>query len=312
MIALVTGASGFIGSAVVGALVAKGHPVVAVARRLPKMPCPGVSWVQADLRTYTGWAALLDRVTTVYHLAWSSLPATSNQDPVGDAQDNIVGTLRLLEAMRRRPDIRFVFISSGGTVYGRLQTTRAAETHTTHPTCAYGVSKLAAENYLELYASLWGLDAIALRISNAYGPGQNTQRNFGVVATFVSRALTGNPIAIYGDGSVVRDYLYISDLVEALLAAGQMRGGGPVVNVGSGVGHSLNDVLRLVGAALGRPVTAEYLPARDFDVPFSVLNISRAREILSWVPKVSLSDGIAATLAGLRQGGWAQIRSDAA
>ncbi len=299
MIALVTGASGFIGSALVAALTAEGHRVVAVARRPPPTACEGVSWVQADLRTYTGWTALLDRVTTVYHLAWSSLPATSNQDPIADAQDNIVGTLRLLEAAKTRPGIRFVFISSGGTVYGRLQTACAAETHPTHPTCAYGVSKMAVEKYLELYAALWGLDAITLRVSNVYGPGQDTQRNFGAVTTFARRALAGKPITIYGNGSVIRDYLYISDLVEALLAAGQMRGGGPVLNVGSGVGHSLNDVLRLVGAALGRPIAVEYLPARNFNVPISVLDISRARDTLSWKPKVPLADGTAATLAGL-------------
>jgi UDP-glucose 4-epimerase len=298
---LVTGASGFIGAAVVAALTGRGHHVVAVARRAPAVADQGISWVEADLRTHSAWTALLDGITTIYHFAWSSLPADSNQDPVADAYDNIVGTLRLLEAARARSGIRFVFSSSGGTVYGRLQADRAAETHPTRPICAYGVSKLTVENYLMLYSSMWGLDAVTLRISNAYGPGQDTGRNFGAVTTFTRCALTGEPITIYGDGSVVRDYLYISDLVDAVVRAGQMHGGAAVLNIGSGVGHSLNEVVQTISRALGRPVRIRYLPARSFDVPLSVLDINCAQQALSWSPMVDIEQGVAATLSALRQ-----------
>jgi UDP-glucose 4-epimerase len=298
---LVTGASGFIGSAVVVALADRGDHVVAVSRRPPPVAGPGISWVEADLRTYAAWPALLDGVTTIYHFAWSSLPASSNQDPVADAYDNIVGTLRLLEAVKAREGIRFVFPSSGGTVYGRLRADRAAETHPTRPTCAYGVSKLAVENYLMLFASMWGLDAVTLRISNPYGPGQDTGRNFGAVTTFARCALTGEPITIYGDGSVVRDYLYISDLVDAVLRAGQMRGGATVLNIGSGVGRSLNEVVSTISTVLGHPIEIRHLPARSFDVPVSVLDIACARMALTWSPKVVFEQGVIATLSGLRQ-----------
>jgi UDP-glucose 4-epimerase len=301
MSALVTGASGFIGSAVVAALTRHGEHVVAVARRPPPVAAPGTSWIKADLRTHTEWSALLEGITTIYHFAWSTLPATSNEDPVADASDNIVATLRLLEAVKTKPRIRFVFASSGGTVYGQLQAGRAAETHPTQPTCAYGVSKLAVENYLRLFTSMWGLDAVTLRISNPYGPGQDTGRNFGAVTTFAQRALNGEPITIYGDGSVVRDYLYISDLVNAVVRAGQMRGGVPVMNIGSGVGRSLNDVVDTVAAALGRPVATRYLPPRNFDVPMSVLDIETARVALSWSPKVDFPHGVMSTLSGLRR-----------
>ena len=299
--ALVTGASGFIGSAVVAALVRRGEQVVAVARRSPPSAAPGTSWVETDLRTHTEWSPLLEGVTTIYHFAWSSLPATSNEDPVADAYDNIVGTLRLLEAVKARSGIRLVFASSGGTVYGKLQASRAAEAHPTQPTCAYGVSKLAVENYLRLFASMWGLDAVTLRISNPYGPGQDTARNFGAVTTFARRALNREPITIYGDGSVIRDYLYISDLVAAVVKAGEMRGGVDVMNIGSGVGRSLNEVVDTIAAALGRPVATRYLPPRNFDVPVSVLDIERAQFALSWSPRVDFFHGVMATLSGLRQ-----------
>jgi UDP-glucose 4-epimerase len=244
-----------------------------------------------------GFPALLDGVTTIYHLAWSSLPATSNDDPIADASENIVGTLRLLQAAQGRPGIRFVFASSGGTIYGKLETAVASESHPTRPICAYGVSKLAIENYLSLYSSVWGLDAVSLRVSNAYGPGQDTTRNFGAVATFSTRAAAGEPIIIYGDGSTVRDYVYISDLVNAFIRAGEIRGGPPILNIGSGVGRSLNEVVQTIIAALGRPVAVHHMPKRSFDIPVSVLEIGIAKRVLSWCPKVDFNNGVCATLA---------------
>jgi UDP-glucose 4-epimerase len=175
---LVMGSSGFIGSAVVAALADRGDSVVAVSRRPPPVAGPAISREKAALPTHAAWSALLDRISTIYHFAWSSLPATSNQDPVADANDNIVGTLRLLEVVGARRGIRFVFPSSGGMVYGKLQADRATETHPTRPTCAYGVSEARRRELpddLMLFASMWGLDSITLRISIPYGPGQDTR-----------------------------------------------------------------------------------------------------------------------------------------
>ena len=298
---MITGATGFIGSALVEALSHRGECVIAVARRPPQSASPGTRWVEADIRHFNGWPELLDGVRTVYHLAWSSLPASSNNDPVGDASDNVIGSLQLLEAVKAKPDIRFVFASSGGTVYGPLQTGRATEMHPTRPNCAYGVSKLAVENYINLYASLWGLNGVSLRMSNPFGPTQDTQRNFGAVTTFIRRALAGEAIPIYGNGAVIRDFLYISDVVDALIAARQIQGGAPVLNIGSGIGHSLIEVVETIAAVLGRRVPIRYLPARQFDVPVSVLDISLAYATMSWAPKVKFYDGVAATAADLQR-----------
>jgi UDP-glucose 4-epimerase len=243
-----------------------------------------------------GWSDLLKTVTTVYHFAWSSLPKTSNEDPIGDAKDNILGTLGLLEAARKNGHVRIVFASSGGTVYGVLQSIPANELHSTRPRCAYGVTKLAVEKYLALYHDLWGLDCIALRISNPYGPRQVVGRNFGAVSTFAACVVRGDPITIFGDGSVIRDYLYIDDLVEALIAAGDYHGGPVALNVGSGIGKSLNDIVDILQKKSNRTLAVRYVVARDLDVPISVLDVSLAESLLKWKPCTPFEKGVAATL----------------
>ena len=158
----------------------------------------------------------LANVEIVYHLISSTVPKSSNDDPVADLESNVVGTLRLLELCRRRQVRKVVFVSSGGTVYGVPRATPIAEDHPTEPICAYGIHKLAIEKYLHLNWVLHGLDYHVLRVANAYGEGQRTDTAQGAVAAFLERALHGKPVQIWGDGSVVRDYVYVGDIVEAL------------------------------------------------------------------------------------------------
>jgi len=151
------------------------------------------------------------------------------------------------------------------------------------------------EKYLGLYQELWGLDCVALRISNAYGPGQQVGRNFGAISTFVTCALKCEPIRIFGDGSVIRDYIYIDDLVDALIAAGNRNGGPSVINISSGTGKSLNNILAFVARLFARDVDVIYGAKRNFDVPISVLDISLAKRILKWEPRTSIEIGIQLT-----------------
>jgi UDP-glucose 4-epimerase len=235
-------------------------------------------------------------------LAWSSLPQTSNEDPVQDASDNIVGTLGLLEAAKRKGNVRIVFSSSGGTVYGALKSVPANEQHETRPLCAYGVSKLTVEKYLALYHDLWALDSIVLRISNAYGPTQKVGRNFGAIATFATCFAMGEPITIFGDGSVVRDYVYIDDVVDAIISAGDQQSGFAIINIGSGTGKSLRDIIRTLSGICVKSVPVKYVAGRAADVPISVLDVRLAETTLGWKPHTPFEVGVESTVRALYGG----------
>jgi UDP-glucose 4-epimerase len=301
MKSLVTGASGFLGRNLVAALVRSGEAVVALGRaRHAFSPPAGVIWVDADVNAFDDWRAALEEVSTIYHLAWSSLPHSANAAPSQDASTNIVGTLRLLEALRSRPGTRFVFPSSGGTVYGPLDVVPVPEEHPTKPLTAYGISKLAVENYLNFFGDTHGLVPVSLRISNLFGPGQAFGRGFGAIATLSAFALRGEPIVIYGDGKTVRDYIFVTDLVDAILKAGQSGATSRVLNIGTGEGRSLNDIIDVVARHVDRPLQVNYIDRRAFDVPVSILKIDRARAELGWSPIVAFEDGIAQTILDIR------------
>jgi UDP-glucose 4-epimerase len=305
MTVLVIGGSGFLGRALVERLVATQMEVVATSRT----PChrfalPGLRWRDFDLSRYADDPGFLAGISTVYHLGWSNIPSTADLAPVADLMENVAGSIRLLESIRHHADnVRLVFASSGGTVYGRIGPDPAHEDRPLAPTGAYGLSKATVERYIDFYVQNRGLDAITLRLGNPFGPGQKSARPFGAVTTFCAAALAGRPIVIFGDGSIVRDYLYIDDVVDALLAAAVVLPGHRHFNIGSGVGLSLNEIVDTLSAAMGRRPTVEHRQPRDFDLPISVLDISRARAELGWQPAVPFRDGLARTLDGLRRQG---------
>ncbi|MCI0465588.1 MAG: NAD-dependent epimerase/dehydratase family protein [Beijerinckiaceae bacterium] len=299
--ALVTGASGFLGRALVPALLAMGETVTATSRRpCPFAPHPRLIWRQADLSSSEApLAEITTGVDTVYHLSWSTIPADSNAAPSEDARINIAGSLRLIEMVSRGANPRFVFASSGGTLYGRLRNTPAPEEHPLNPLSAYGVSKLSVEAYLDLFAAFGTLRPVSLRMGNVYGPGQDTARLFGAVAHFCRSALAGAPIRIFGDGAAMRDYVYIGDAADALVRAGHVYATSAALNIGTGKGHSLNDIVSILQAKLGKPLPVEHEPARPFDVPVSVLDPAKALRELGWSAKVPFDEGVARTLASM-------------
>lgn len=293
MTTLVLGGGGVIGRRLCQKIAESSVGLVATTRRLENAPLHrGVRWRALDLATFVGWDELLDGVSTVYHLAWSTIPSSASLDPARDILENVVGSVRLLEAARRNPGIRIVFASSGGAVYGAPEQLPVAETHPTHPLSAYGISKLMVEHYLEKFRQLYGVDGIALRIGNCYGPAQTELRGIGAVTLFARAALRGEPVKLFGTGDRVRDYLHVDDVVRALLAAGQVHNVPGPVNIGSGIGHSLRDLIAKVEAAVGRRIAIEGIAARPFDVPASVLDVRRARERLGWAPVIDLDLGI--------------------
>jgi UDP-glucose 4-epimerase len=299
MRSLVLGGGGFIGSNLCRSLVAAGDRVRVFENRpfdaSRGLPADGIEWCEGDFTNREQVTAALRGCEVVYHLVSTTLPKTSNEDPAYDLQSNAVGTLGLLEAAVKSGVRKVVFVSSGGTVYGVPQKIPIAETHTTEPICSYGIGKLTIEKYLHLYHVLHGLDYCILRLSNPFGEWQATTGGQGAIAAFLHKALKKQTIEIWGDGSVIRDYLYIPDAVSALAKARSYSGEVRVFNIGSGAGRSLNEVIASIESVVGYPVGRKYFATRAFDVPANVLDVKRADELLAWRPQFSFEEGLRRT-----------------
>jgi UDP-glucose 4-epimerase len=289
---LVTGGGGFIGGHLIGGLLTTGAEVgnldfIPGRHSHPRL----IHWPGSFLDPSLLREALVG-VDTVYHLAATNFPRESNLDPRRDAEENLIGTLSLLDMAVAAGVRRIVFCSSGGTVYGPTDTVPIAEDHPTSPISAYGIVKLSIEKYLRLYSIQAGIGTLSLRLANPYGPYQNIRKAQGAITTFCHRALLDEPIDIWGDGTVERDFVYIDDVTRAMLLAGASTLSGTEINIGSGQGTSLNTLLTEIESVLGRPVRRRYLDGRAFDVPRNHLAITRAASQLGWMPGVTLRDGI--------------------
>jgi UDP-glucose 4-epimerase len=294
---LVLGGNGFIGTHLVDGLLEKSYSVRIYDRspnRFRAAP-QNAEYVEGELGNHGLIRAAVEGVEVVFHFVSTTLPKTSNDDPIYDVRSNLIDTLQLLEACVESGVRKVVFASSGGTVYGLPQTVPITEAHPTNPITSYGIVKLAIEKYLGLFRYLHGLDYAVLRISNPYGPFQDPGGQQGAVPVFLHRLHTGQPVTIWGDGSVVRDYLYVSDLVEALKLAAEVETRQRVFNVGSGRGTSLNELLAIMAEVTGERPAVEYVPGRVLDVPANVLDIARVRGELGWSPRTELAEGVART-----------------
>lgn len=289
---LVLGGNGFIGSHLVDALVADGAHVRILDRAgsLQGKPLARVDYRFGKFEDTTFLAESLADVDLVVHLISTTVPGTANLDPVADIEGNVIGSVKLLQQMRDIGVARLLFLSSGGTVYGDVRSLPIPEEHERNPRSSYGISKVAVENYVAMFGSLYGLRSLVVRASNPYGPRQTHIGVQGVIPTFFRRIMDGEQIRIWGDGSAVRDYLYISDLVSFMASAIREDLAG-VFNVGSGRGRSVNEVLQVVSEVSGSSPRVEYVAERRFDVRNVVLDISKAKKALDWAPAVSLRSG---------------------
>jgi UDP-glucose 4-epimerase len=297
---LVLGGAGFIGSHLAEALAQAGHAVKVFDRphvdRLPLLPRhKGFEIFTGDFLNSQSLGPALRGTEVVFHLVSTTLPKTANDNPMYDVETNVLGSLRLLALCRQHAVRKVVFISTGGTVYGVPRSLPIDETHPTQPITSYGIQKLAIEKYLHLNWALHGLDYCVLRVANAYGERQRTDTAQGAVSVFLERVLRGEAIQLWGDGSVVRDYVYVGDIVEAFLKALAYDGEHKLFNIGSGTGVSLNQLIDAIGALVGRRPAVEYAPARRFDVPANVLDCSLARRVLGWQARTPLAEGLRRT-----------------
>jgi UDP-glucose 4-epimerase len=302
MRAVVLGGNGFIGSHLVDELRRHGHHVRVFDRHPERYrrPVGGVEYVFGDFGERGHVSDALDTMDVVYDFIGTALPSASNEDPTRDVEVSVLRTLTLLEECVAKRVKKVVYISSGGTIYGVPRALPVAEDSPNWPICSYGVTRLCVEKYLELFRHLYGLRYVTIRPSNAFGPRQDPEGVQGVISVFLGQIINGLGITIWGDGSVVRDYIYVQDLVEGIYAASIADSEHRVFNLGSGVGITLNELVDVICERAGRRTTIDYAPDRAFDVPAIYLDITRAREELGWRPTTQLGGGIDLTLAFLR------------
>jgi UDP-glucose 4-epimerase len=301
---LILGGAGFLGSHLADRLLEKGHTVrlfdrFEAAKTNIEHILPHVELVQGDFANHAVVNQITRNIDIVYHLISTTTPKVSNDDMLFDVSTNLLPTLQLLDACKQNGVKKVIFFSSGGTIYGVPRQIPIPESHPTEPICSYGVQKLAIEKYLHLYSHLHGLDYAIMRVANPYGERQRPDGAQGAVAVFLGKMLRGEKIEIWGDGSVVRDYLHVSDVAvaaEILVDYSPSAGGPRTFNIGGGHGLSLLQVVSGLAIALNRKPQIVFAPARLLDVPINVLDISLAKEHLGWSPRVSFENGLRRTL----------------
>ncbi len=301
---LVLGGCGFIGSHVVDLLLLEGHDVTVFDRNEERfrLALPSVEYRRGDFNDVEAISDALRGVDAVFHLVSTTFPSTASLDPQRDARENLLGTLQLIETMLEADIKRLLFLSSGGTVYGITNTVPISESEPLRPINAYGITKVAIENYLELYRRTRGLSPIVVRASNPFGPRQSHTGVQGVVATFLNRISNKEPVEVWGDGSVIRDYIYVRDLARFCVVSGTSGSDG-VYNAGSGNGTSLLDLLESMEKVVGFEFERSFKPAQRTDVPISILDCSAAQRDFGWRAEKDFVAGLRETwawVAGLR------------
>jgi UDP-glucose 4-epimerase len=294
---LVIGGSGFLGTSVTRRLALGDRDVVVMGRRRkPSSPIPvGVRYLATDFETPAGLEPLLDGVDEVVHLAYSTVPKTSFEDPVFDVLSNLPGTVRLFQAAATSGVKKFLLVSSGGTVYGITDHLPIDEDHPTNPISPYGISKLTLEKYASMFHVTAGLPVIIVRPANAYGEEQRTQGGQGFIAAAMRAILRGQQVTVFGARGTVRDYVHVSDVASGIVAALEHGDVGATYNIGTGVGRDNLEVLTEIeqhASSAGLPILTRILPPRVYDVPANVLESRRLTAVSGWRPEVSFASGI--------------------
>jgi UDP-glucose 4-epimerase len=300
---VVTGGAGFIGSHVTDLYVARGHDVIVVdnlATGKRENLNPKARFVELDIRDpKTADLIRREKPDVVNHHAAQMDVRRSVADPIFDAETNILGTIGLLTAARDAGVTKFLFVSSGGAVYGEQETFPAPETHPTWPVSPYGISKRSGELYAYFFWSEYKLPFVAFRYANVYGPRQDPHGEAGVVAIFSGKMLRGEPVTINGDGKQTRDYVFVGDVARMSALALETNATGPV-NIGTGIETDVNELAKLIRTAAGTSSEMQHGPAKSGEQKRSVVDVRRAAEVFKWRPEVSLADGLARTVEFFR------------
>lgn len=298
MTTCVIGGAGFIGRHVVSNLAETGRSVQVIGRsrelahELPK----GTSYTSCDSNDQETLKKILSDANEIIDLSYATVPKTSFDNPLYDLQANLTPSVKLFEVAKNLPKLKkLIVVSSGGTVYGDISTEPIIETAQTNPISPYGITKLAIERYANMYHKLFGIPAIIVRPSNAYGPGQRFAHGQGFIATAIAAIKENRKIVVYGESGSVRDYIHVSDIGSGILAAICFGNPGQTYNIGTGIGYSNIQVLELLSPLAltdRKEVLIDSQPFRGFDVPVNILDSSKLKLISDWRPLIELKDGI--------------------
>lgn len=300
---LVLGAAGFIGTNLCQHLCEdKDNFVIAYDCSMPALErlkntisTENIRYVDGHFEINDDYVTLTRDVDVVYHLISTVVPGTCNQGIAEEFMSNTVVTVKLLDACVMNKVKKIVFLSSGGTVYGKITEVPIKEDTPLNPISSYGIQKLTIEKLLYLYHYLHKLDYRIVRLANPYGKYQNPNGVQGVVTTFVYKAINNEPVRLYGDGSVVRDYIYVEDAVKAITQIAAYEGEQKIFNVGTGVGYSVKEIITAIEQTLQLKMDIDYQPGRAVDVPVNILDISRYANEIGAMQYISLEEGILKT-----------------
>jgi UDP-glucose 4-epimerase len=301
----VMGGLGFMGSHICRALLANGHPIRVFSKLYSSRDLVGdiadrLEIIEADIMQPREVLDAIGDSELLVDLVHTTRPGSSMRDPVYDASSNILGHVQWLQHLAETKLRRILFVSSGGTVYGAPQRQPVAEDHPTNPISAYGISKLAIEKYLAMYARQAGVSYTIMRPGNVYGPGVRLNVGQGVIGALAQRALRGEPLEVWGSGNARRDYLYIDDFVSAFLALLRYEGAHSIFNVSSGSDCSVTEIIAMLASILKVNPIVVHTDARGFDVPVNVLDSSLLTNETGWKPATDLETGITKLVDWLR------------
>ena len=297
---LVIGGTGFLGRHLCRTL-SKSYEVTIVSRRnfdsrSDFHKIDGIAYLQGDIASFEFINEACKDIDCLINLASTVVPSTSNRDPAYDINTNLIGALNTLQASINNNISRYIFLSSGGTVYGANHSGEPhRETDQTEPICSYGIVKLSIEKYIHMFNVLYGLPYSIIRLSNPYGPDYSVEKPQGAIHHFIAKAINNDEISIWGDGSIERDFIYIDDVISALCQSMQYSNSQCLFNIGSGTSTSINTILEIIKEVSGLTLKINYQEPRPYDVQKSVLNIDNAKLKLGWEPKIDISDGIRMT-----------------
>lgn len=295
---LILGGAGFLGAWITKYILAENENSVIIFDRekadFSKLaPNENLEYQTGDFRKYSQFDRLIDDCDVIIHLISTTTPATTNNNIAKEIDENIKPTTRLLEACGRTKVKKFIFISSGGTVYGKQESNfPIKESNTTNPISLYGFQKLMIEKAIGLFHHSLGIDYKILRLSNPYGPFQNPISGQGVISAFTYRIINEIPIKIFGSGNVIRDFIFIEDAISMIMKVIESKQSDSLYNIGSGVGYSINEVVAIIEQLTNKKAIIQRYDSRPYDVPVNVLDITKYLSEVSNIKPRPINEGI--------------------